>query len=364
MGRVAYFVSPHGFGHAARACAVMAEMGRRRPEIQFDVFTEVPMWFFSESLPQGFVYHRLVSDVGLVQLSPLTEDLEATVERLDRAPHDDVETIRKVADRLRRLGSSMVIVDISPLGLEAAAAVSVPSVLVENFTWDWIYRNYPNAPPRLRDHGRRMTEVFAAADLRIQAEPVCEPMSTAVLVPPVARSPCLERSVVRRRLGVPAGESMIVVSMGGVPWDYGGFSSFEHTRGPWIVVPGGSKEGVRSQGRLLLLPFHAEIYHPDLVAASDAVVSKLGYSTVVEAYQAGASLAYITRPRFPESPVLERWAKEQMNSVEIREQALSDVAWLGSVERLLETPRRKPVEENGAEKAAEIILEEFAGVLR
>ena len=30
--RVAYFVSPHGFGHAARASAVMAALGRLNPE--------------------------------------------------------------------------------------------------------------------------------------------------------------------------------------------------------------------------------------------------------------------------------------------------------------------------------------------
>ena len=363
MGRVAYFVSPHGLGHAARACAVMAEMGRRRPEIQFDIFTQVPHWFFSESLSQGFTYHRLASDVGLVQRSPLVEDLRATADRLDEELRDRAR-LGRVVESLRGLGCVMVVADISPLGLEAAAAVSVPSVLIENFTWDWIYRNYPGAPQRLRDHGRRMSEIFGVVDLRIQTKPVCELQETAVRVPPVARLPGLDRCTVRRRLGVPASGSMVVVSMGGVPWDYGGFSDLEHRSGPWIVVPGGSENGVQRQGRLLLLPFHADIYHPDLVAAADVVVSKLGYSTVAETYQAGASLAYITRPRFPESPVLEQWAKEQMNSDEIREQALSDGAWLGAVEGLLETPRRKPVEENGAEKAAEIILEEFAGVLR
>jgi len=363
MGRVAYFVSPHGFGHAARACAVMAEMRRRCRDIHFDIFTEVPRWFFAESLPGDFTYHPLASDIGLVQRSPLIEDLEATVDRLDAAPHRDGEKIRELADRLRRLGSSIVIVDVSPLGLAAAAAASLPSVLVENFTWDWIYLNYPNSPSRLQRHGHRMAEVFAAADLRIQTEPVCELLATAVQVPPVARSPGIERSVVRKRLGVPVDASMIVVSMGGVPWDYGGFLNFEHTSGPWIVVPGGSERIARRRDRLLLLPFHADVYHPDLVAASDAVVSKLGYSTVAETYRAGSAFAYLKRPHFPESPVLARWVEQRMAATEITEEAMSDGAWLADVDKLLKKSRRKPDELNGAVQVAEIILERFGSVL-
>ena len=53
VGRLAYFVSPHGFGHAARACAVMQAMRAVWPRVVFEVFTLVPEWFFAESLEVG-----------------------------------------------------------------------------------------------------------------------------------------------------------------------------------------------------------------------------------------------------------------------------------------------------------------------
>ena len=280
MGRVAYIVSPHGFGHAARACAVMAEVHRQCPAIHFEVFTEVPKWFFSESLPHCFSYHRFASDVGMAQCSPLVEDLEATCDLLDGKRCDDPDIVERLAAKLQKLDCSVAIADISPLGLVAAARTGVPSVLVENFTWDWIYLNYPDGPSRLRRHGRRMAEIFASADLRIQTDPVCEPSQTAVTVRPVARAPRLERKTVRATLGVLADEPVIVVSMGGVPWNYGDFTDFDHSDGAWIVVPGGSERAAHRRGRLLMLPFHTDFYHPDLVAASDLVVGKLGYSTV------------------------------------------------------------------------------------
>jgi len=363
MSRVAYIVSPHGFGHAARACAVMAELRRQRPTIFFEVFSEVPQWFFSESLPHGFSYHRFTSDVGMAQRSPLVEDLEATCDLLDRIRCDDPDTVGRLAAKLQELGCDVVIVDISPLGLAAAGAAGIPSVLIENFTWDWIYLNYPDGTPRLRRHGLRMVEIFASANLRIQTDPMCEPSPMAVSVGPVARSPRSGRETIRASLGVPADETMILVSMGGVPWNYRGFTDFDHFEGAWVVVPGGSERVVHRRGRFIMLPFQSDFYHPDLVESSDLVVSKLGYSTVAEAYRAGTALAYVGRPHFPESPILAQWVEEHMVAAEIREDALRDGAWLASANKLLEIPRRKPDQPNGAVQAAEVILERFGSMI-
>jgi hypothetical protein len=339
----------------------MAELTQLRPTVHFELFSQVPRWFFSDSLTNGFTYHDLACDVGLVQNSPLAEDLPATVDRLEQVWRDHSDVVR-IGEQLHELGCSMAVADVSPLGLAAAEAASIPSVLIENFTWDWIYANYPSAPARLREYGRTLAAVFESAQLRIQAEPVCQTSPGAVRVPPIARRSKHDLGEIRSVLGVPVDEPMIVVSMGGVPWDYDGFSSFEHLDGSWIVVPGGSDRSLERRGRLILLPFHADIYHPDLVAASDVVVGKLGYSTVAEAYRAGAALAYLGRPLFPESPVLARWVEENMVATEITELALRDGAWLEVVDGLLEKPRRLPDTPNGAAKTAEIILEKFGSI--
>ncbi len=356
MERVAYFISPHGFGHAARACAVMEELLRRRPAMRFELFTGVPRWFFSESLPRCFTYHRLASDIGLVQDSALIEDLDATVERLDDARFDDPVVIDTLGERLHRLRCSLVISDISPLGLEVAAHIGLPSVLVENFTWDWIYANYPDAPQSLRRHGRDMAAAFARADLRIQTTPVCEPVVGGVTVAPVARRTRTPRGEVRRRLEVPEDDPMTLLSMGGAGWDYGRLDELERQDRAWIVVPGGGQEA-RRRGRLLVLPFHGGFYHPDLVAASDLVVGKLGYSTVAEAHRAGSAFAYIARPNFPESPVLASFVDQHMTAMEIEESAFRCGSWLQQIEPLLAAPRKLPEMANGADNAANAILD-------
>jgi len=358
MMRIAYFISSHGFGHAARACAVMEGLLRRRRSIHFDIFTEVPRWFFSDSLPRCFTYHRMASDVGLVQNSALEEDLKATVARLDTAPFRDPAAVEALGRRLERLRCSLVVSDISPLGLEVASEIVLESVLIENFTWDWIYANYRNPPPTLVSHGREMASTFARVGLRIQAAPACRQVAGGLVIPPVARRPRNTRAEVRRRLGVPAEEPMALLSMGGVKWNYERLTNLERQSRAWVVVPGGGCRTKR-RGRLLVLPFHGDFYHPDLVAAADVVVGKLGYSTVAEAYHAGAAMAYIARPRFPESPVLASFVEKHMNAVEIDEAAFRGGDWLSEVEPLLDAPRRPADATNGADVAASAILGRF-----
>ena len=141
--RVAWFISPHGFGHAARAAAVMEALRKKRPRIEFEIFTRVPEWFFEDSLTGPFNYHPLVTDVGLVQETALREDAARTLERLDQFLPFEPILVERLAREVRQLECRCVICDIAPLGIAVAHQAGIPSVLVENFTWDWIYETHP-----------------------------------------------------------------------------------------------------------------------------------------------------------------------------------------------------------------------------
>ncbi len=47
-GVLSWFISPHGFGHAARASAVVAEISRLCFGIRHHLFTTVPQAFFDD----------------------------------------------------------------------------------------------------------------------------------------------------------------------------------------------------------------------------------------------------------------------------------------------------------------------------
>ena len=357
--RVAWFVSSHGFGHAARSCAVMESVWHRRPDLGFELFTETPSWFFELSLERPVPYHQAVTDLGLVQRSSLEEDLGESLRRLREWIPFDRREIDALADTVTEAGCELVICDISPIGLEVASSAGLPSILLENFTWDWIYRGYAEVEPGLGPIADSLEQVFAGAGLRIQAEPICDAVSGSLRVPPVSRRPRADRRAIRERLGVPADVRLVMVTMGGVEWRYEGLDERLAGLGSldcWLVIPGSVPES-RVLGRTVLLPHRSDLYHPDLVHASDAVIGKLGYSTVAEVYAAGVPFGFVPRPSFPESPPVEDWVRRHLPGRRIDAEAFVSWRWLEEIEPLLELPRNPTAPPDGGDAIAEAILE-------
>ena len=44
---------------------------------------------------------------------------------------------------LRELGAGLIVGDIPPLAFAVGAAAGIPSIAIGNFTWDWVYSEYP-----------------------------------------------------------------------------------------------------------------------------------------------------------------------------------------------------------------------------
>ncbi|RME62834.1 MAG: hypothetical protein D6790_05680, partial [Caldilineae bacterium] len=350
-----YVISSHGFGHAARACAVMAALQRRAPALRWEIFTQVPKWFFRESLPGPFTYHDWPTDVGLVQRNALDADLEATLERLNQfLPFRDAQ-IRRLAYQIQQTNSRAVFCDIAPLGIAAARAAGLPSILVENFTWDWIYQAYADEWPSLQSHMDYLAAAFAAADVHIQTEPVCRaaPFGPVDLTtPPVSRPPRTAPAETRQALGVPRDAPLVLVTMGGVAWEHNNLERLARHPEVHFLLPGEHGPHIHAPDNVHLLPANSGFYHPDLVAASDAVVGKIGYSTLAEVYLAGIPYGYVTRPRFKESAVLAAFVETHMSGVAIPPAHMANARWVDAVPDLLAQPRQQEERINGADTIA------------
>src|SRR5262244_2458756 len=225
--RIAYFVTPHGFGHAARAAAVMVALQDIDPAVQFDIFTQVPRWFFQDSRVQNFRYYHVCTDIVLVQTTALHEDLPATVRRLDTFLPFNPPLVTTLATQLRSASCALVLCDIAPMGIVAARAAGVPSVLIENFTWDWIYQGYVQEEPRLARHIAYLRTIFATADHHIQTTPVCDPCPADLTSLPVSRKPQHSPQQTRAHLGIPMLAQAVLLTMGGVPEAYAFLSQLQ-----------------------------------------------------------------------------------------------------------------------------------------
>lgn len=351
MPSIACFISPHGFGHAARTCAILAELQRQVADLKIHIFTRVPIWFLQDSLSGGFEYHDFQSDIGLVQSSAISEDLPATLQALnDFIPFD--LTISRL---LRQLTCQLVMCDISPLGIAAAREAGLPSILIENFTWDWIYDAYTQLAPDFQTIIDYLRPVFLSATYHIQARPFCADWHTPDLsVPPIARNPQRSRSATRQLLGLQANEKAVLVSLGGIQSKATFIHHLPDQPGLRFIIPGAAKH-FRVQANQIHLPFHTPIFHPDLVAAADAIVSKAGYSTIAEACQAGIPFGFVPRKTFREAPVLEQFILHNLNGYRIEEDDFRTGHWQSMLDHLLAVRPKPSEEQNGALPAAQFI---------
>lgn len=351
--RISFFVSSHGFGHASRACAVMQSLRRQQPDLSLRVYTRTPEWFFRDSVGK-LDYRAMQTDIGLVQRSPLLEDVPATLAELAAFMPFRPGVVDGLAAEIA--DQDLVVCDVSPLGLRAAAAAGVKSVLIENFTWDWIYRAYVDEHPGLAPFIDYVEAVNRTAGLRIQAEPVCRRVPDAVTAGPIARELHESRAAVRERLGIEPGTPLVLVSMGGVPAEYPFLDQLPARDDCVLLLPGAAKERRRDRA-LLMLPERSGFHHPDLVNACDALVCKAGYSTLAEAYQAGVPLAWFPRERFPESPVLDAFIAREMPGIRLRPCDWQDGTWIDRLPELLLLKRRPPALAAGADQVAGRLLQ-------
>jgi hypothetical protein len=351
---VAVFVSPHGFGHAARASSVMQAVHDIQPGVSFEVFTTVPPWFFEASLTAPFSYHELVTDIGMVQHSPLQEDLSMTIDRLNRFLPLEPCLIDRLAQQLSDLGCRLVICDIAPMGILAGRQAGIPSILVENFTWDWIYQGYLNRSKRMGKHVDYLRRIFDAADHHIQTEPVCERRKADLITPPACRKTRTSRSEIRRQLGVPANKKVVLITMGGIEVRFDFAHALRDQPDVTFVLPGANRS-TKSTGNLVLLPHHSDFFHPDLVNASDGIIGKLGYSTVAEVYHAGVPFGYVPRRHFPESAILADYVDRKIPSLSIDEAGFHTGRWASQIPKLLALKQKKPTLPNGSEPIADYI---------
>lgn len=353
--KVACFISPHGLGHAARTAAVLAALQRREAGLGIECFSVAPAEFFSESGCHDLTLHNERVDIGFAQKSALVEDIPETVRQLDAFLPFPSDLVDRLAATVSRAGCVAAICDISPLGIAAARAAGIPSVLIENFTWDNLYDHYVPEHPRLGSHAATLRKWFDAADVHIQTEPVCHRVArTALTTCPVSRPPRNKPALVRDQLGIKAGQRMVLITMGGISERTPMLAHLAKRDDLVFVVAFGAACRQRV-GNVIALPLRSEFYHPDLVHAADAVIGKVGYSTLAEVQRAGAPFGYISRQNYPEMPALVRYIEQTMPGLAFQAADLGEAGAGDTIDRLLALPRRPPTLANGAVEIAEFL---------
>ena len=351
--KIACFLTAHGFGHAARSCAILNASKELDAEVEAKIFSNVPESFFEESLEIPFTMEQpCENDVGLVQTTTFHDDVAATLEKLDEFLPFDKEWLDDLSVKLA--DCSRVYADISPLGVAVAKHAGLPVTLFENFTWDWIYEPFLSEHQGFQKHIDWLRELYAGVDQHIQSDPLCRSLETAIQIPPVSRPPRTSRDEVRSILKIPDEHDLILVSRAGNIEDLTYLPELKAHTDAQFLFAGGISEPLH-EDNLHFLPFSSSLYHPDLIHAADLVIGKAGYGMISETYSAGTPFAYIARENFRESEALHHFLSQSPSNSSISQQDYLSGDWAYSLKDLRMLPRSIP-QKSGAHQAAQLLL--------
>jgi L-arabinokinase len=347
VGPIVFYISGHGLGHASRSIELIGALTARRPDLQIVVRTRAHPWFFDDIRGPCVEVQPLDTDPGVVQIDSLRLDEDETARRA-AAFYDADDFQRRVdaqAASLRQLGASLVLADIPPLAIAAARQAGIPSIVVGNFTWDWIYAHYPRFERIAPGVTRTIARAYATADLalRLPVHGGFDSMAAVTAdIPFIARRSARDPADTRRRLGVDGGGPIVLASFGG----YG------------LELP---YDRLAQSGLIVLAPEPrppAGLRYEDLVAAADVVVSKPGYGIVSECAANGTALLYTSRGPFAEYDIMLAEMPQLLRCRYLAQEDLVAGRWREAIDALLAQPI--PAERprvDGAAVATEMILD-------
>ncbi len=365
---IVFYISGHGFGHASRSIEVINAILAKRPETRIGVRTAAPRWLFDLTVKGKVTVTTLEADTGVVQVDALTLDEADSIRRASSFHSDLVTRAASETRSLRELGAGLIVGDIPPLAFAVGAAAGIPSIGLGNFTWDWVYADYPRvrlAPSLLP--AIRGAYAKATMALRLPMHGGFESFTNVRDIPFIARRATKSREEVVKALKLPGEKPIVLVSFGGYglqSLDSDQLAKFrKYTVVTTTNVPLGRnrKDASERKGSFVAIPeeavYDAGVRYEDLVAAADAVVTKPGYGIVSEAIANETALLYTSRGHFPEYDVIVKEMPQYTRTAFIDHNDLFGGKWVSHLDKLLAQPKpKKKADTTGAEVAADILL--------
>ncbi|KAL4570227.1 hypothetical protein LXL04_025878 [Taraxacum kok-saghyz] len=356
----AYYVTGHGFGHATRVVEVVRHLILAGHDVH--VVTGAPDFVFTTEVQSPRLFLRkLVLDCGAVQADALTVDRLASLEKYNEtavAPRASI--LATEVEWLNSIKADLVVSDVVAVACRAAADAGIRSVCVTNFSWDFIYAEYVMAAGyHHRSIVWQIAEDYSHCEFLIRLPGYC-PMPAfrdVIDVPLVVRRLHKTRKEVRSEMGISEDVKLVILNFGGQP---AGWKLKEDYLPPgWLcLVCGASSEQELPPNFIKLAK---DTYTPDVMAASDCMLGKIGYGTVSEALSYKLPFVFVRRDYFNEEPFLRNMLEYYQGGVEMIRRDLLTGHWRPYLERATSLKPSYDGGVNGGQVAARILQDTANG---
>jgi hypothetical protein len=349
-------ISHHGLGHLAQAGPILNAMGEYRPDLEWLVWSGLPRPALEARLNMDFTHRHEPADVGLLMHDAMRVDMAASRLAYLDFHHDWSGRVSREADWLIQNQIDGVLSNVAYLPLAAAAKAGVPAVGFCSLNWWDITHHYLQGMPDMSPVFSQMREAYQSAQAFLGLTPALPMawMPAFESMPPLAALGRNRRKEINARLKLAPNTKLVLLGFGGVV--YQNPASLPALEGIAWLVP----DGWATRADLIGYS-QANLVFQDLMASCDALITKVGYGSFVEAAGLALPVLFLDRPDWPETPWLVAWLKRHTRAMAINEEVLFSPAMGEELNRLLQAPKTKPADISGAPATGQRILEYLEG---
>jgi hypothetical protein len=342
-----YYITSHGYGHGVRTAAICNELS---PGITLFIKTSLPESFLREEIQRPFTYLPAEFDCGCVQKDGITVDIPETIKTYSRIAERNQTLLADESRWLKKNKIDGVIADTTPFAFEAASIARIPSILITNFTWYDIYREYAIRYPEFIPVVEQIKKQYGMAGIYFALDRTVDTSYVKAVknMPVTGRKGVNVRDKIITCYQLDSGKKIGLIYTGNYGMDSADWKKLGQLE-EWEFL------GVY-QLPVSLKNFHLiskkHFRYQDLSASVDCVISKIGYGTFSESIIHGVPLMYVPREDFSEFPVLEARLKEWGHAYRISPDDFYRLNWADVLEKVDKTARPQPYSINGAQECA------------
>ena len=349
-------LSGHGFGHLAQAAPVVNALRKQLPQLLLSVCGSLPRAVVAARLDGEFGYQQTALDPVLRMRSAWEVDALAS-RQVYRTFHRDWQPgLQSDLDLLQQLQPDLVLADIPYRILSAAAEQKIPTVALCSLNWASIYAAYCDDSSEDRQIIEQMNVAYRSAGMFLAPTPSIgmPKLDNVTAIGPIARTGLRQQQSLLQNCAAGMDQRPVLVALGGIAMQLP-VDNWPRIEGVvWVFA-----EALQSDRTDMVNLDALGMRFIDVLASSDAVLTKPGYGTYTEAVCNGVPVLSIEREDWPETEFLNSWVAQHGHLEVITAEQFHSGQFARPLARLLDKPGGSAREPAGIAQAAALVADFF-----
>lgn len=342
-------ISAHGLGHLAQTAPVLDVLASLLPDLRLTVRSALPRQQLARRIGTGFAHVVEARDFGFVMHNAVDIDLATSAQRYREFHARWPQRVAAETAWLRQHRIDALLSNVAYLPLAAAGEAGIAAAGLCSLNWADLFAHYFGAEPWAGEIHAQILAAYNAGKgfLRVTPGLPMADLQRRCDIAPIARVGHRDRARLARLLGLKENARWVLLAMGGMEFRLPVLDWPQPAGVNWLLpgdwkIPRGS---VRAFDVV-------DLDFSDLLASVDAVVTKPGYGTFVEAACIGIPILYVQREDWPETPHLATWLATNARAEMLTREQLMAGDFNEALQRLWRASAPAVPEANGAGEAA------------